>query len=204
MARAEACAACLLQGSSKLLAKREEAVLTSRMALLTADPPPPAAAAAAAAGEQWVKEACRVLLDAEGNVVSHIPQLLACAVVRLVEAAEAEDAADGPYGGCHQELTRLHGCRPPGIAIDAYAARLLRYCKCSPVCYVAGAQSGPPECWRLSGWSQVAWRQTLRASGRHLNAPSHIPACLPACLNLSFPPCCSICVHDAPANRWRH
>jgi hypothetical protein len=145
MARAEACAAFLLQGSSKLLAKREEAVLTSRMALLTADPPP-AAAAAAAAGEQWVTEACRVLMDAEGNVVTHTPQLLACAVVRLVEAADVEDAADGPFGGCHQELTRLHGCRPPGIAIDAYAARLLRYCKCSPVCYVAGAESGPPEC----------------------------------------------------------
>jgi hypothetical protein len=150
------------------------------MALLTADPPP----AAAAAGEQWVKEACRVLLDAEGNVVTHLPQLLACAVVRLVEAAEAEDAADGPYSGCHQELTRLHGCRPPGIAIDAYAARLLRYCKCSPVCYVAGAQSGPPECWRhvpprLVAGCMEAHPACQRPASK---APSHIPACLPESL----------------------
>lgn len=95
-----------------------------------------AAAAVADVAERqqaWVQAACAVQLDAAGNVLTGIPQLLAAAVERLVEAAAVEDAvAPRPL-----TPTRLHGCRPPGISLDAYAARLLKYCKCSPVCFTA-------------------------------------------------------------------
>ena len=159
-----------------------------------------ATAAAADVAERqhaWVQAACAVQLDAAGNVLTGIPQLLAAAVERLVEAAAVEDAvAPRPL-----TPTRLHGCRPPGvggsglpglafhvscpgyagfvgcgarvraraargrwlpllsvhpnnmptfatspalppcfpagISLDAYAARLLKYCKCSPVCFTA-------------------------------------------------------------------
>lgn len=85
--------------------------------------------------QQRVERACAVHLDSDGNVLTSVHQLLAAAVNRLVDAAAAQDAAEP-----HRRVapTRLHGCRSPGISIDAYAARLLRYCKCSPVCYVAG------------------------------------------------------------------
>ncbi|PRW58377.1 cyclin-U4-1 [Chlorella sorokiniana] len=95
-----------------------------------------AAATAADVAERqhaWVQTACAVQLDSAGNVLTGIPQLLASAVERLVEAAALEDAM-APRS---LQPTRLHGCRPPGISLDAYAARLLRYCKCSPVCFVA-------------------------------------------------------------------
>lgn len=116
---------------------------------LGAPPPllPPSAAAAAAeafaladldpAAEAQLLEACRVVLDREGNVVTDIPALLAAAVGRMVEAAAVEDAV-APR---RREPTRLHGCRPPGISLEAYAARLLKYCKCSPVCFLSGESS---------------------------------------------------------------
>ncbi|KAI7841573.1 hypothetical protein COHA_004743 [Chlorella ohadii] len=91
------------------------------------------AANAAVRQHAWVQAACAVQLDGAGNVLTDIPQLLAAAVERMVEAAAIEDAMrPRPL-----QPTRLHGCRPPGISLDAYAARLLRYCKCSPVCFVA-------------------------------------------------------------------
>lgn len=69
-----------------------------------------AAADLAARQHAWVQAACAVQLDDAGNVLTGIPQLLAAAVERLVEAAALEDAmAPRPL-----QPTRLHGCRPPG------------------------------------------------------------------------------------------
>ncbi|KAL4430856.1 hypothetical protein ABPG75_006112 [Micractinium tetrahymenae] len=104
--------------------------LGEQPAPVTPAPLPPA--------DSWVADACRVCLDSEGNVLTHIPALLAAAVDALVRASAASDAAMLFVGVVRRlEPTRLHGCRPPGISIEAYAERLLRYCKCSPVCYLA-------------------------------------------------------------------
>lgn len=104
--------------------------------------PAPAAPAPLPPADAWVADACRVRLDSEGNVLTRIPALLAEAVNALVRSAAASDAALLSVGAVrHIEPTRLHGCRPPGITVEAYAERLLRYCKCSPVCYLAGEPS---------------------------------------------------------------
>jgi hypothetical protein len=96
----------------------------------------PASSGAAAAAEQWVVECCRVEVDSDGNVVTPLPALMAAAVGQLVEEAAAADSAAHPAPP-RQQPTRLHGCRPPAISVEDYAARLLRYCKNSPVCYAA-------------------------------------------------------------------
>lgn len=76
-------------------------------------------------------------------MLTHIPALLAGAVSRLVEEAAAGAAARGaPHAAGtapppFAAATRLHGCRSPGISVEAYAARLLRYARCSPICFVA-------------------------------------------------------------------
>lgn len=84
--------------------------------------------------EERVQRTFRVELSATGEVLTRVPALLAAAVTRLVDHAAAVDALTGLPA---HAVTRMHGCRPPGISLDGYAARLLRYCKCSPVCFAA-------------------------------------------------------------------
>lgn len=101
--------------------------------------PAPTAPAPLPPADAWVADACRVRLDSDGNVLTHIPALLGAAVNALVRGAAAADAALLTMGAVQRiEPTRLHGCRPPGISVEAYAERLVRYCRCSPVCFLAG------------------------------------------------------------------
>ena len=94
----------------------------------------------------WLEQACASTRDADGNLVSPLPGLLARALdTYMTAAAEAERAAElqltpalrGAAPVRCPPPSCLHGSRPPVISISSYASRLGRYCGCSPICFLA-------------------------------------------------------------------
>ena len=104
-----------------------------------------------AAVDAWFAAECDPGPTEESVVLSHIPGLLAVALERVVEdaaVASALEAAEcAPFfrrwqgaarsARSRRARTSLHGVHAPQIGLRAYAARLLKYLKCSPVCFVA-------------------------------------------------------------------
>eukprot|EP00887_Chlorella_sp_A99_P005391 scaffold1.g5391.t1 len=95
----------------------------------------------------WLELHCAAAADADGSPVSPLPDLLAAALDSHMARADAADAAremrTPPYllsatrTRCGAAPTKLQGSRTPAISIHAYAHRLMKYCGCSPVCFIA-------------------------------------------------------------------